>query len=79
LEEAIVPGGVRGPGIMDKQAFNCSIIFIEAYAMRTAKSFPPFVPVHRAAETEVAVWMMIVILVGLMCFAVVGLLERVGG
>ena len=47
--------------------------------MQTAKRFPPSVPVHRPAESDVAVWMMIVILLGLMCFALVGLLEKVVG
>ena len=55
------------------------IIFIEVYAMQIAKHFPPSVPAHRTAESEVAVWVMIVILLGLVSFALVSLLERVGG
>ena len=47
--------------------------------MQPAKRFPPYVPVHRAAESEAAVWMMIVILLGLTGFALVSLLERIGG
>ena len=47
--------------------------------MQIAKRFPPSVPAHRTAESEVAAWVMIVILLGLVSFALVSLMERVGG
>jgi hypothetical protein len=47
--------------------------------MQIAKRFPPSVPAHRPAETETAVWAMIVILLGLVSFVVVSLLDRIGG
>jgi hypothetical protein len=47
--------------------------------MQIAKRFPPSVPAHRTAETETAVWAMIVILLGLVSFVVVSLLDRIGG
>ena len=34
---------------------------------------------HRATESEAAVWMMIVVLIGLMCFALASLMVRVAG
>jgi hypothetical protein len=47
--------------------------------MQIAKRFPPSVPAHRTAELEVAVWVMIVILLGLVSFALFSLIERLGG
>jgi hypothetical protein len=46
--------------------------------MQVAKRLPPSVPA-RTADSAAAVWMMIVILLGLVFFALVSLLERVGG
>jgi hypothetical protein len=46
--------------------------------MHIAKRLPPSAPAHRA-ESEAAAWMMIVVLLGLMCFALASLLARVAG
>jgi hypothetical protein len=55
------------------------ISYRKAYAMQIVKHFPPSVPAHRTDETESAAWVMIVILVGLVSFAIVSLLDRIGG
>jgi hypothetical protein len=47
--------------------------------MRIAKRYPPSVPVHRTSETETAVWIMIVALLGSISFAIACLLHKVGG
>ena len=47
--------------------------------MQVAQHGPPPDPGHRTAESEPAVWVMIVILVGAAIFALVSLLEKVGG
>jgi len=47
--------------------------------MQVAKRFPPSVPAHRNAETEAAVWVLILILLGVVWFAMVSLLHRIGG
>jgi hypothetical protein len=47
--------------------------------MQVAKRFPPSVPAHRSADMETAVWVLIVVLLGVVWFAMVSLLHRVGG
>jgi hypothetical protein len=47
--------------------------------MHIAKRFSPSVPAHRHTETEAAVWIMIVVLLGIVSFAMVSLFERIGG
>jgi hypothetical protein len=46
-----------------------------AYTKRLHSSGPP----HHVVDTEAAVWLMIVILLGLTCYVFVSLLHRVAG
>jgi hypothetical protein len=47
--------------------------------MQSAKHSPAFVPRHETSETEIAVWAMILILVGVTAFAVCSLFVRIAG
>jgi hypothetical protein len=47
--------------------------------MQLAERRPPSVLPHRNAETEAAVWILIVVLVGLTSFAILSLFDRIGG
>jgi hypothetical protein len=47
--------------------------------MQIAKRLPPAVPAHRISETETTVWVLIVILLGSISFAIACLLHQVGG
>jgi Fe2+ transport system protein B len=49
------------------------------YAMASAKRLHPSAAPHHFSATETAVWVMIVTLLALACFAAVALLRRVGG
>jgi hypothetical protein len=47
--------------------------------MQTAKRCPPSAPAHPSAETVAAAWVMVVILLGSIFFAIACLLHRIGG
>jgi hypothetical protein len=47
--------------------------------MHVAKPSPPFVPAPQVGETVTAVWILIVLLVGIASFAIYSLANKVSG
>lgn len=47
--------------------------------MQPAKRYPPSLPAHRLSEEEAGIWVMIVILLGLVCYILGTMFNRVAG